>query len=117
VQISDPHVPPDGFLFDRVDACARIRAWVEMIGAAGCSPGVLVLSGDLANQGEAESYARLRPTIDAALERFGAKLLVAPGNHDDVALLREHLLGREPEHGPLDEVVRIGGLRLIGLDC
>jgi 3',5'-cyclic AMP phosphodiesterase CpdA len=116
VQVSDPHVPADGFLFDRVDACARVQASVEMIAAAGCSPDVLVLSGDVANQGEADAYVRLRPVIDAALRRFGAKLLVVPGNHDDVALLRAHLLGREPERGPLDEVVRVGGLRLIGLD-
>ena len=87
-----------------------------MIAAAECSPDVLVLSGDVANRGEAESYVRLRPTIDAALERFGAKPLVAPGNHDDVALLRAHLLGRGSKRGPLDEVVRIGGLRVIGLD-
>lgn len=116
VQVSDPHIPADGFLFDRVDACARVQASIEMIAAAGCSPDVLILSGDVANSGEAEAYVRLRPVIEAALERFGAKLLVAPGNHDDVALLREHLLGREPERGPLDEVVRVGGLRLIGLD-
>jgi 3',5'-cyclic-AMP phosphodiesterase len=116
VQVSDPHIPADGFLFDRVDACARVQASIEMIAAAGCSPDVLILSGDVANSGEAEAYVRLRPVIDAALERFGAKLLVAPGNHDDVALLREHLLGREPERSPLDEVVRVGGLRLIGLD-
>ncbi len=87
-----------------------------MIAAAGCSPDVLVLSGDLADRREAESYVRLRPTIDAALERFGAKLVVAPGNHDDVALLRAYLLGRDAEQGPLDEAVRIGGLRVIGLD-
>jgi hypothetical protein len=55
VQVSDPHVPADGFLFDRVDACARVQASVEMIAAAGA-----------------------------------------------------HLLGREPEPGPLDEVVRVG---------
>jgi len=116
VQVSDPHVPADGFLFDRVDACARVQVSLEMIAAAGCCPDVLVLSGDVANQGDAEAYVRLRPVIDAALRRFGAKLLVAPGNHDDVALLRAHLLGREPERGPLDEVVRTGGLRLIGMD-
>ena len=87
-----------------------------MIAAAGCSPDVLVLSGDLADRREAESYVRLRPAIDAALERFGAKLVVAPGNHDDVALLRAYLLGRDAEQGPLDEAVRIGGLRVIGLD-
>ncbi|HUA48266.1 MAG TPA: metallophosphoesterase [Solirubrobacteraceae bacterium] len=116
VQVSDPHVPADGFLFDRVDACARVQTSVEMIAAAGCAPDVLVLSGDVADHGEAEAYVRLRPVIEAALQWFGAKLLVAPGNHDDVALLRAHLLGREPECGPLDEVVRVGGLRLIGLD-
>jgi 3',5'-cyclic AMP phosphodiesterase CpdA len=116
VQVSDPHVPADGFLFDRVDSCARVQASVEMIAAAGCSPDVLVLSGDVANHGEAEAYVRLRPVIDEALRRFGAKLLVAPGNHDDVALLRAHLLGRSPEPGPLDELVRVGGLRLIGMD-
>lgn len=115
-QVSDPHVPADGFLFDRVDACARVQASVEMMAAAGCSPDVLVLSGDVANQGEEEAYRRIRPVIDAALERFGAKLLVAPGNHDDVALLRSQLLGRKPERGPLDEVVRVGGLRVIGID-
>jgi 3',5'-cyclic AMP phosphodiesterase CpdA len=116
VQISDPHVPADGFLFDRVDACARVQASVGMIAAAGCSPDVLVLSGDVADRGEAAAYIRLRPVIDAALQRFAAKLLVAPGNHDDVALLRAHLLARQPTSGPLDEVLRVGGLRLIGLD-
>jgi len=116
VQISDPHVPAEGLLYDRVDACARVQESVEMMAASGSPPDVLVLSGDVANRGEAASYIRLRPTIDAALERFGAKLLVAPGNHDDVALLRGHLLGREPDRRPFDEVVRIGDLRLIGLD-
>ena len=109
VQISDAHVPADGLLFDHVDACARVQASVEMVAAAGCSPHVLVLSGDIANQGEAEAYVRLRPVIDAALKRFGAKLLVAPGNHDDAALLRAYLLGRKPDRGPLDEVVRVRG--------
>jgi 3',5'-cyclic AMP phosphodiesterase CpdA len=116
VQISDPHIPADGFLFDRVDACGRVRACVELIAAAGCSPDVLVLSGDMADAGEAQAYLRLRPVIEAALQRFGAKLLVAPGNHDDVALLRALLLEREQEGGPLDEVVHIGGLRLVGMD-
>lgn len=116
VQVSDPHLPAEGFLFDRVDACARVQESIDMMAAAGWAPDVLVLSGDLANQGEAEAYVRLRPVIAAALERFGAQLLVAPGNHDDVALLRAHLLGRAPDARPLDEVIHIGGLRLIGVD-
>jgi 3',5'-cyclic AMP phosphodiesterase CpdA len=116
VQISDPHVPADGLLFDRVDACGRVRLSVEMMAAAGCRPDALVLSGDLADRGDAGSYSRLRPVIEAALRRFSARLLIAPGNHDDVSLLRAHLLGRSPDPGPLDEVLRIGGLRLIAID-
>jgi 3',5'-cyclic AMP phosphodiesterase CpdA len=60
VQVSDPHVPADGFLFDRVDSCARVQASVEMIAAAGCSPDVLVLSGDVANQWTRASRVRVR---------------------------------------------------------
>jgi 3',5'-cyclic-AMP phosphodiesterase len=116
VQLSDTHVPADGYLFDRVDACARVQACFEMIAAAGCFPEVLVLSGDVADTGDAQAYARLRPVIDAGLRRLGAKLLVVPGNHDDVGLLRAHLLGQEPETGALDAVVRAGGLRVIGVD-
>lgn len=55
----------------------------------------------MADHGEAGAYVRLRPVIEAALRSFDAELLVVPGNHDDVALLREHLLGRERESGPL----------------
>lgn len=116
VQLSDPHVPAEGLLFDRVDACARVQAAIDLIDAAGCSPDVLVLSGDLADREEADSYVRLRPVIEGALRRFGAKLLIAPGNHDDPGLIRAHLLSAEPTPGPLDQVVRVGGLRLIGLD-
>ena len=93
IQISDPHVPADGLLFDRVDTCARVQASVDAIAAAGCAPDVLVLSGDLANAGEEQAYVRLRPVLAAAARRFDAELLVAPGNHDDVAHLREQLLG------------------------
>ena len=116
VQVSDPHVPGDGLLFEHVDACARVQASIEAIAAAHCSPDVLVLSGDLANAGEAQAYVRLRPVIDAALERLDAKLLVVPGNHDDLRFLREHFLGLTPSQDPLDEVVRAGGLRVIGID-
>src|ERR1700722_20589199 len=88
VQLSDPHVPADGLLFERVDAVARVQAAIELIDAAGCSPDVLVLSGDLADREEAGAYARLRPVIEDALTRFDAKLLIAPGNHDDAGLIR-----------------------------
>src|SRR5262249_51554157 len=99
-----------------VDTCARVQACLEMIEGAGCFPELLVLSGDLADRGEARAYARLRPVIEAGLRRLGSQLLVVPGNHDDVASLRAHLLAAEPERGPLASVVQVGGLRVIGID-
>ncbi|MGO9956950.1 MAG: metallophosphoesterase [Solirubrobacteraceae bacterium] len=95
---------------------ARISAGVEAVAAMGCLPDVLVLSGDLADCGERNAYRRLRPVLDAALGRLGAELLVVPGNHDDVGLMRAHLPGLGAGDGPLDTVLRIGGLRVIGLD-
>ncbi len=116
VQLSDAHVLADGHLFDRVDACERVQRSFDLIAAVGCAPDVLVLSGDVADRGEPLAYARLRAVLDAGLHRLGAQLLVVPGNHDDVAQLRAYLLGRAPANGPLDTVIEVEGLRVIGMD-
>jgi 3',5'-cyclic AMP phosphodiesterase CpdA len=116
VQISDTHLVADGRLFGVVDACARVEAAFEMLDAAGWRVDLVVLSGDLADRGEAPAYARLRSVLAQGLDRLEARVIVVPGNHDDVRLVRSILLGLDPGSGPLDSVVRLGGLRVIGLD-
>jgi 3',5'-cyclic-AMP phosphodiesterase len=117
VQLTDTHVPAGGLLFGRVDAAARVEAAVEMLVSAGCSVDLLILSGDQADRGEADAYERLRPVLADALRQLGAPLLVVPGNHDDLGLLRT-LVPDGAERVPTRwyTVVRVGGLRLIGLD-
>jgi 3',5'-cyclic-AMP phosphodiesterase len=95
-QVSDLHVPPAGFLLERFDACARVKACFEMIVAAGCFPHLLVLFDDVADQ------AAVGPNVR--------------GNRGDAALEPAHPLGHEPGRRPLNVVVRAGGLRLIGMD-
>jgi 3',5'-cyclic AMP phosphodiesterase CpdA len=103
-------------LYARVDPSKRVQAAFDALVAAKWEVDVVVLSGDLADRGEAAAYDRLRSIVGHGLAQLGAQLLVVPGNHDDVGRIRSVLLGLEPGDGPLDSVVHAGGLRVIGLD-
>jgi len=116
LQISDSHVPADGWAFGTVDACARVEAAFAVLAETRLRVDAVVLSGDLADRGELAAYTKLRSVIARGLASLGAELLVVPGNHDEVSLVRSVLLEQESADGPMDSVLRIGGLRLIGLD-
>jgi 3',5'-cyclic AMP phosphodiesterase CpdA len=74
---------------------------------------LLVLTGDLANQRRAETYARLREAVDGWTNR----LRVLPGNHDDREMVRAAFGDRlMPGQATLNFVARLGDFRLIGLD-
>jgi len=57
LQLSDCHVPADGWAFGRVDACARIEAAFELPAAAGWPVDLVILSGDPADRGEETARA------------------------------------------------------------
>ena len=116
VQISDIHLLAAGELYPGVDPAERLRAILAELVNVGWAAGLVVVSGDLADRAEPRAYELLRAILSAALEQLGAELLVVPGNHDDVALVRSLVLGREPSDGPLDSVVHLDGLRVVGLD-
>jgi len=74
---------------------------------------LLVLSGDLANQRQPATYARLRATLAPWLER----VVVLPGNHDNRAMLRAAFHDRMvPGRSTVNFVTTIAGWKLIGLD-
>jgi 3',5'-cyclic AMP phosphodiesterase CpdA len=116
IQISDPHLVADGPLYADIDPGERVQAIFDALVAANWEVDVVVLSGDLADRGEAVAYERLKAVVDQGLHRLGAQALIVPGNHDDVGLVRSIMLGASAGDGPLDSVVRVGGLRLVGLD-
>jgi 3',5'-cyclic AMP phosphodiesterase CpdA len=99
-QLSDIHLDGVSSL-QRLD---RVLRWVAEL-----RPDAVAVSGDLANNSHAANYAVLK----ARLEALGAPLLVVPGNVDSREAMREVFGGPD---GPLNRVVEVGGIRLIGLD-
>ncbi|MBS5451229.1 MAG: metallophosphoesterase [Coriobacteriia bacterium] len=90
----------------------------------GCAGGVdlIVLTGDLTDDGDEGDYRALRRSFDAALADAGAvgtPVLVTPGNHDHVAALRAGWYGQvvpasELPFAPQVEVV--GGVAFVTFD-
>lgn len=100
-QLSDIHLDGVSSL-QRLD---RVLQWVAEL-----RPDAVAVSGDLANNTHVANYT----VIKSRLEAFGVPVLVVPGNVDSREAMREVFGG--PAEGPLNRVVTVGGVRLIGLD-
>ncbi|MCK9923621.1 metallophosphoesterase [Frankia sp. AgPm24] len=120
IQVSDTHLVPRGQLIhDRVDTYRLLEAAAAtLVDSAGPVAGLL-LTGDLANNGDPEAYRRLREVIDPLADHLGAAVIYAMGNHDDRAAFRTELLDEDPTPSPddpCDQVRLIDGLRVVVLD-
>jgi Icc protein len=116
IQISDTHITSGENLHGAVDSLANLAAILSSVEHGGSRPDLLLFTGDLADKGEPEAYRRFRATVEPFAERMGVPVLLVPGNHDERAPFREHLLDGEPTAEPIDQVRWIDGLRVIALD-
>ncbi|GAA1391692.1 metallophosphoesterase [Luteococcus peritonei] len=117
VHISDTHfVPPGESLYGVADAAGHLRSFMERLAGTDLRPEALVFTGDLADRGEAAAYRSLQQVVEPYAREMGAQVVWVMGNHDDRATMKSVLLGREPDLAPHDEVVWIGGLRIVVLD-
>lgn len=116
VQLSDLHVNAAGPLYGKVDTPARLRAALDLVEAMDAAPEAVLVSGDLTNDAQPDDYRAARAVLGPVLDRLGVPLVVIPGNHDDPALLREHLIGQAPGAGTMDSVTWLGGTRLVAVD-
>ena len=117
LHLSDTHLRAGGSrLFDLVDAASHLERALGVIEATGIRPHAVVFTGDLADLGERDAYARLRGLVDPFAARLGARVVWVMGNHDDRAAFRETLLGELGHTAPVDSVLELDGLRLITLD-
>ncbi len=117
LQLSDLHLVADGELpGSGADPLANLEAAVEQIGGSGARPEAIVLTGDLADRGEPAAYVMLRRRIEALCDTVGAEAVYLPGNHDDRAEFRRHLLDEEGSDDPIHQVRWFGDLRLLTLD-
>ncbi|MGF6725318.1 Icc protein [Paraburkholderia sp. GAS41] len=115
-QISDLHIKRRGALaYRRVDTGAALARCVAALNALEPRPDVVVMTGDLVDQGDPEQYAHLK----ALLTPLEIPYYLLVGNHDDRAALREVFSERAELHTGGDFVhyaADIEPLRLIALD-
>jgi 3',5'-cyclic AMP phosphodiesterase CpdA len=103
-QISDPHILEPGRLMEeRVDTAAGLRLAIDRVMTMRPRPDLILLTGDLVNDGLEEQYRHLA----AILEGCDVEMAAVVGNHDDRGLLVTHLAGCLPSglaDGPLQYV-------------
>lgn len=118
LQISDTHIVPEGALVSgRLETAAPFRRLVQRItdirDQIGAVDAVLI-SGDVSDDGSAESYQRFKEIL-APLD---LPFYVIPGNHDAREPMRVAFCddGYLSETGKLNWHRQIGDIHLIGLD-
>lgn len=114
--LSDPHVRPEGELYQGVvDSNAQFAAAIAHVNGLDPRPDLVLLSGDLVDHGHAGEYAMLaRLLADLAIP-----VLAIPGNHDEREAFRTAFTGRNwlPASGPIDYVADdLGPVRIVALD-
>lgn len=117
LHLSDPHLMggPDP-LYGVVDSEARLIQLFEEVKASGARPEAVIFTGDLADKGDPEAYAKLRAIVEPACVELGAEVIWAMGNHDNRANFRKGLLDQPGNDAPVDHSYFINGLRVITLD-
>jgi 3',5'-cyclic AMP phosphodiesterase CpdA len=117
LHISDTHfVEDDALLHDKVDSDANLARLFEGLRASSIRPDALVFTGDLADAGQPDAYARLRALVEPVCAEYGAELIWIMGNHDTRPEFRAGLLDLEATQEPVDRVFDVDGLRIIALD-
>jgi 3',5'-cyclic AMP phosphodiesterase CpdA len=118
LHISDLHAVARGQrVSGRLDTVGLLRKAVSglcaRMQAIGPIDAVLV-TGDISDDGSAESYAVARQELD----KLGERLLVIPGNHDRRETFRVAFsdLPEIAPQGLIDWVMDIGDTRIVGLD-
>ena len=115
-QLSDPHVRPQGVLYQGVvDSNAMFAAAIAHVNALDPRPDLVLLSGDLVDQGAAGEYAMLRRLLAA----LAVPALAIPGNHDDRDAFRRAFRDHAylPATGPINYTAGDHGpVRIVALD-
>lgn len=115
-QISDLHVKPEGELaYGVVDTLGMTRAAIDAVLALDPVPDAVLVSGDLAYDGQPEEYA----AVAAELARLPMPTWVIPGNHDRREAFRAALgawIPAGPEGQRITYAAEVGELRVLALD-
>lgn len=132
LHLSDTHLTGDGALHQgSVDTTAALDAVLAHVdGVPGV--GLVVVSGDVSEDGSPESYRTVRERVGAWAERHGAAFVAVPGNHDlregfRQVLANGHVLGEggrplahtmehTPPEVPVSGQSTVRGFRIVTVD-
>ena len=116
VHLSDTHFVAGGApLMGTVDSDGHLAEALRGLRASGLRPSAIVVTGDVADTGAPDAYARVRAMLEPVAADLGAELIWVMGNHDDRARFRAGLLDGEGA-AEVDAVYDLDGLRLVVLD-
>jgi 3',5'-cyclic-AMP phosphodiesterase len=119
LHLSDLHFVPPGQLSAGIDPMQQTRGVLARIAQLDVSPAFIVVSGDLTDDGSADSYEVLKEVLQELGNVNGeTPVLLALGNHDDRVTFRRVVLGVEQsgDQGSYHYSQLIDGLRVIVLD-
>ena len=116
--LTDLHLRPPGVLtLGRVDTDRFVTRAIDTVLARHPDIDAVIVSGDIADLGEEEAYARAL----MLLSRFSVPVYVVPGNHDRTGRLREAFIAFRgvadaPVAGKVCHSAVVDGVRLVMLD-
>ncbi len=107
VQLTDSHIRADaGFTYDGIDTRESLQGVMALMRARHARPDVVVLTGDLSDDGSQAAYAWLR----GCLTTLAVPAYCIPGNHDDAVVLRAVLPG---DNVHVTDWAELGGWQLV----
>ncbi|GAA3645913.1 3',5'-cyclic adenosine monophosphate phosphodiesterase CpdA [Nocardioides ginsengisoli] len=113
--LSDPHLLADRLQYGVIDTAAHLERALRRLLRVPTAPQALVFTGDLADRGEPEAYARLREIVEPVAAELGAEVVWVMGNHDDRRAYARGLFDVDSD-APQDRVHDVAGLRIVALD-
>lgn len=116
IHLSDPHILASAERLNGIAPAEQLRRTLDHLLRLPIAPAFCLITGDLTQDGAAESYRHLRSLLAPLAER-DIPLLVGLGNHDCRAHFRQGFLDQETaDGGQYYFVAECGELRVIVLD-